>query len=241
MIATMEPDETTRPQKATRQKRTDLPRDYAATRKSLIEKLSNWEDQRTWDEFYQTYWKLIYSVACKSGLPQDEAFDVVQETVLSVAKQWKRGQTYDPGKGSFKTWLMNLTRWRIADQYRKKNRNPAARNQAGGTPDGDGGFRGTATIDRMEGLNGVDEMDQLWEREWQQNLSEIALDRVKKKVSPKQFQIFDAYVVKGWEVQQVREQLGVSQTQVYLAKHRVSALLKKEIEALQKSDSEWQA
>ncbi len=25
---------------------------YAHTRKSLIAKLDNWEDQRTWDEFY---------------------------------------------------------------------------------------------------------------------------------------------------------------------------------------------
>ena len=31
---------------------------YAKTRKSLIARLDNWEDQRTWDEFYQTYWRL---------------------------------------------------------------------------------------------------------------------------------------------------------------------------------------
>ena len=90
---------------------------YAQTRMSLIEKLADWEDQRTWDEFYKTYWRLIYSVSTKAGLGNDEALDVVQETVLSVAKQWKKGQTYDPGKGSFKTWLMNITRWRIADQF----------------------------------------------------------------------------------------------------------------------------
>jgi RNA polymerase sigma-70 factor (ECF subfamily) len=51
----------------------------AKTRKSLIAKLDNWEDQRTWDEFYQTYWKLIYSVAIKAGLRADEASDCVQE------------------------------------------------------------------------------------------------------------------------------------------------------------------
>jgi RNA polymerase sigma-70 factor (ECF subfamily) len=33
------------------------------TRKSLIEKLDNWEDHKVWDEFYQTYWRLIFSVA----------------------------------------------------------------------------------------------------------------------------------------------------------------------------------
>lgn len=82
---------------------------YAKTRKSLIARLDNWEDQRTWDEFYQTYWRLIYSVAIKAGLRSDEAFDCVQETILSIAKQSKR-KLYDPEQGSFKTWLMNMTR-----------------------------------------------------------------------------------------------------------------------------------
>ena len=58
----------------------------AKTRKSLIARLDNWEDQKTWDEFYQTYWKLIYAVAVKAGLRPDEAFDCVQETILSIAK-----------------------------------------------------------------------------------------------------------------------------------------------------------
>ena len=59
------------------------------------------------------------------------------------------------------------------------------------------------------------------------------MEKVKKLVSPKQFQIFDAYVVKDWEASRVREELGVSMAQVYLAKHRVGGLMKKEIEKLQ--------
>ena len=51
------------------------------TRKSLIARLENWEDQRTWDEFYRTYWRLIYSVALKAGLREDEAWDVVLQTL----------------------------------------------------------------------------------------------------------------------------------------------------------------
>ena len=87
------------------------------TRKSLIARLENWEDQRTWDEFYRTYWRLIYSVALKAGLREDEAWDVVQETILSIAKQ-SRKNIYKPEQGSFKLWLWNMTRWRINDQFR---------------------------------------------------------------------------------------------------------------------------
>lgn len=97
---------------------------YAKTRKSLIARLDNWEDQKTWDEFYQTYWRLIYAVAIKAGLRPEEAFDCVQETILSIAKQSKK-KLYDPEQGSFKTWLMNMTRWRINDQFRKRKKDTA--------------------------------------------------------------------------------------------------------------------
>ena len=94
------------------------------TRKSLIARLENWEDQRTWDEFYRTYWRLIYSVALKAGLREDEAWDVVQETILSIAKQ-SRKNIYKPEQGSFKLWLWNMTRWRINDQFRKRKKDTA--------------------------------------------------------------------------------------------------------------------
>jgi len=130
--------------------------------------------------------------------------------------------------------LMNITRWRISDQFRNKQKNPAAMNQAGGTLDGDGDHRRTATIERIEGENGADLLEQVWENEWKTNLSDVALERVKKLVSPKQYQIFHAYVIKEWDTDKVKKELGVSQSQVYLAKHRVGSLLKKEIEGLKK-------
>ena len=60
-----------------------------------------------------------------------------------------------------------------------------------------------------------------------------ALARVKRQVKPRQYQIFDLYVVKGWPVDQVRQTLGVSATQVYLAKFRISNLVKKEVRKLE--------
>ena len=52
---------------------------------------------------------------------------------------------------------------------------------------------------------------------------------MKRKVDGKQYQIFDCYVMKEWPVKKVAKELGVSVTQVYLAKHRVSALMKKDL------------
>ena len=206
---------------------------YERTRKSLIDRLDDWEDQGAWDEFYRTYWRLIHRVSLKAGLPNDEAFDVVQETVLTIARQWKKGKTYDAEKGSFKNWLMNVARWRISDQFRKRAKNPAALAAASAyhrSDNDESGGRGTATIERF--ADPKDNLEKVWDAEWSQNLTRVARDRVKEKVSPKQFQIFDCYVIKEWSATKVKEELGVSMAQVYLAKHRVGGLMKKELETM---------
>ena len=84
----------------------------------------------------------------------------------------------------------------------------------------------------MEDPNG-DVLDRLWEVEWKKNIADAALARVKSQVSPKQFQIFDCYVVKQWDAKKVQKSLNVSMAQVYLAKHRVGSVLKKELAKLE--------
>ena len=196
-----------------------------ATRRSLVDRLANWDDQRRWQEFFDTYWKLIYSAAQKSGLTDSEAQEVVQETVITVAKKIDKLR-YDPARGSFKGWLLQITRWRIADQFRKRDR---AQTECERSDDD----RQTVTIERIPDLDVID-LDALWEQEWQENLLDAAIARVKKKVDPKHFQIFDCYVRKEWPAQKVAAQLRVSVGQVYLARHRVSALIKKEVKNLER-------
>jgi RNA polymerase sigma factor (sigma-70 family) len=196
-----------------------------ATRRSLVDRLGNWDDHTRWQEFFDTYWKLIYSVARKAGLSDAEAQDVVQETIITVAKNiGKLG--YDPGVGSFKGWLLNIARWRIADQFRKRM---PGHNSAIRLSDD----RRTVTIERVADSNAID-LEELWEREWQENLLATAMTRLKKKVAPKHFQIFDCSVRKEWPAQKIADALGVSVGQVYLVRHRVAALLKKEIKALER-------
>jgi len=94
------------------------PDELLPTHWTLIERLKNWDDQESWRQFFDTYWKLIYGVAIKSGLTHPEAQDVVQETVMSVCKSMHNFKA-DPAHGSFKAWLLNLTRWRITEVWCK--------------------------------------------------------------------------------------------------------------------------
>src|SRR6266480_6140625 len=92
------------------------------TRASLLGRLKDWKDEASWKVFFETYWKLIYSAAIKAGLTDAEAQDVVQETVISVFKTIPDFQ-YKAAGGSFKSWLLQLTSWRIGDQFRNRQRN----------------------------------------------------------------------------------------------------------------------
>lgn len=201
--------------------------DLLPTRLSLLNRVKDLGDNQSWQEFFDRYWRLIYGVAIRSGLTEIEAQEVVQETMVAVSKKMP-GFVYDPSIGSFKGWLLHMTRWRINDQLRKRQREAQAFVRPRDTT-----RDGTATIERIPDPAGH-MLEAVWNEEWERNLAEAAIERVKRQVSPRQYQIFDLYVVKRWPIQKIAGTLGVNLGQVYLAKHRVGALLKKEIKSLEK-------
>src|SRR5216117_1881985 len=83
------------------------------TRRSLLSRLRDWQDQAGWREFFDTYWRLIYNVARKSGLADAQAQDVVQNTFIYLSRRMPNFH-YDPARGSFKSWLRVVTRSRIS-------------------------------------------------------------------------------------------------------------------------------
>ncbi len=79
-------------------------------------------------------------------------------------------------------------------------------------------------------------LDELWEKEWQQNLLDVALTRLKRRLDARNLQIFDFYVQKGIPAEEVASRFRVPVEQVYLAKHRVTEALREEIKALKRED-----
>ena len=205
----------------------DLPnlKELIPTRDSLLSRLKDWRDDDSWRDFFNTYWKLLHGVALKAGLTQEEAQEVVQETVITVARRIPEFK-YDPTVCSFKTWLLNLTRWRIVDQLRK--RRPAVTDRA--RPDA---ATRTAAIECVPDPTSLD-LGEVWDEEWERQLLAAAIQRVKHKVKPEQYQVFHLCVFKEWPVKKVAAQLGVSAAHVYLAKHRIGALLKREVKSVRK-------
>jgi RNA polymerase sigma factor (sigma-70 family) len=195
-----------------------------ATRASLLQRLKNCDDQSSWQEFYDLYRGLIGSFALKAGLTPSEAEEVVQETVIGVARKLPEF-SYNPAKCSFKTWLLNQTVWRIKDQLRKRPPQGATvrpiQNDTGRT----------GTVERIPDAS-EERLALLWENDWQQAVLVAALHRVKRSANLKDCQIFDLHVLRGIEPRQVAGSLGVTVARVYLAKHRIGRLIKREVAAL---------
>ena len=208
--------------------------DPIPTRHSLLNRLKDWGDQSSWQDFFDTYWRLIYNVAVKAGLTDTEAQEVVQETVIVVAKKISEFKT-DPARGSFSAWLMHTTRWRIADQFRKRQAE-AERYIAGDTPGDTPALLGedtglTDAINRVPDPAGA-RLEAVWNEEWEKNLMTAALEQVKLQVSPRQYQMFDLHVLQNLPVRDTARTLQASVASVYMAKQRVSRRLKKEITKL---------
>jgi RNA polymerase sigma factor (sigma-70 family) len=208
------------------------------TRPSLLNRLKTGDDPASWREFYHTYGGLIRFFAEKAGLTADEAEEVVQETAIGVARRLPEF-VYDPKVCRFKTWLLNLTRWRIQDQLRRRKavgrvHEPygADKRQVQLEP-GSTLNDGTATIERVPDPR-VPDFGAEWDSAWEKNLLTQALERVRERIDERQFQVFDLCITKGWPAADVAQTLGISLARVYLIKHRVAAKVKNEVHKMEK-------
>ncbi len=194
------------------------------TRPSLLLRVQQWEDTASWREFYRLYRKLIYGFARRAGLPHEDAEDVTQDVFKRVAETIHEFES-DPARGRFRGWLMNLTRWRIADKF---NSRPKGEHRAAGQQQ-DTTSTGTSTINRIPDQANNDAE---WELEWQRHLLDAACERIAKRVKPRHFQAFDLYVRQRRPVLQVARELGINPAALYLIGHRLTKELKAEVAKL---------
>jgi RNA polymerase sigma factor (sigma-70 family) len=194
------------------------------TRASLLARLKNLEDHDSWQNFFDTYWKLIYGVCTKRGLSPSEAEDVVQETMCAIVKHMPNF-SYDRNLGSFKSWLLNMVRWRIADQYRKR---AVVKNMPRQSSAND-----TKAIEEFPDLE-TQQLQSIWDKEWEQALLEAAIVKTRRTINPKKLQIFDLVVRQQVPPNDVAKTFNISVNQVYLVKHRVTQQIKVEVERLKR-------
>ena len=219
------------------------------TRPSLLIRIRNSGDREAWHQFVDLYAPLIYGLARKRGLQDADAADVTQEVFRAVANRIARNQEsevrdqnsevrsqrsegqesgiweYDPKRGSFRSWLYTVTRHKISDFL-------AGRKQPRGTGD-------TGTQRFLEKQPGTYEDESDWQRKYQQRLFAWAAERIQVEFQEPTWKAFWQLAVEGKSGEETARSLGMSVGAVYVAKSRVLARLKKEIEELNREKSEW--
>lgn len=192
------------------------------TRASLLLRLRDWEDSVSWSEFYHLYFKLVYSHGRRAGLSHGEAEEVVHDVFQCVAESIAEFAP-QPNRGSFRRWLLNLTRWRVID-YRRQDDVMAPRKRAR-LPEIETPAAGM--IETLPDPNIVEE--ECWEVDWRSAVLDAALARIAKRVPAKKIQAFELYTRRHWSAARIARELGINQASVYLSNHRLTRKLKKEV------------
>lgn len=199
--------------------------DFSRTRRSLLTRLKNWDDNKGWQEFMDKYGRFIFGLARKSGFSIEEAEDVVQDVLVSVAKKMPEFR-YQGEKGSFKAWLVMIVKSRIIDHLRKKYRRLPECAQPGGEPDA------TRVEERVAQHEDALSHESVWQGEWESYVLSTALARVQERLPAKHFLAFRMCTQQQKSPAEVAKALGISLPMIYVIRHRAGRMVAKEIELL---------
>ena len=196
------------------------------TRVTLLTRLKDGRDGDAWREFVQLYGPVVYRFARNRGLQDADAADLMQDVLRSVARNAHRME-YDPKKGTFRGWLYTVTRNKIYNFLSSNKNRPR------GTGDADAQERLDATPAREEEGPDAD-----WEKEYQRRLSARAMEIVKGEFHANTWSAFWQTAVEGKPAADVGQALKMTAGAVYVAKSRVLARLRDEVQKMLANDEQ---
>lgn len=189
--------------------------DPHATRMTLIARLKNRHDGRAWGEFVEIYMPVVYGFVLRAGLQDADAGDVTQDVFRSVARSID-GFQCERRKGSFRGWLMVVTRSRLCDFLASRRRRI----------DGSGD---SAVHEQIDQTPVHSEAEDVWEQDYQRSVFRWAADQIRDRFKDSTWKAFWQTSVEGKDTKSVAESLGMSEGAVYIAKCRVTATLKETV------------
>jgi RNA polymerase sigma factor (sigma-70 family) len=197
------------------------------TRVTLLARIRDGRDADAWREFVHLYGPVVYRFARNRGLQDADAADLMQDVLRSVARNAPRME-YDPKRGTFRGWLYTVTRNKIYNFL------SAQRNRPRGTGDADAQERLDSTPARDEGGG----PDAEWEKEYQRRISARAMEKVKDEFQAATWQAFWQTAVEGKAAAEVGVVLKMTAGAVYVAKSRVLARLRDEVQKMMEDEDE---
>ena len=184
------------------------------TRESLLQRVKNQDDEKSWEDFVYYYRPFIYNVVRGMNIPHHDAEEIVQ---LVLVKSWSKLPKfeYNRGRGRFRGWLCMVTGNTVRDFLRKKKIlleeiSPEGANES-------------SSIHSQ-----LPEIEKIAEKEWKRYISKLAWESVSKKFKPHVTQAF-LMTVQSIPVSEIVQRLGIAESTVYVYKCRVQRELRSEI------------
>jgi RNA polymerase sigma factor (sigma-70 family) len=196
--------------------------DSPLTRASLLVQLRDGGNHAAWQEFAKLYGPVIYGFARKRGLQDADAADLMQDVMRSVSNAIAR-LDYNRNQGTFRGWLFTITRNKVFNFFSARRVRPQ----------GSGDTTTNRLLDTQpDNSDGAD----AWEMEYQRRLAALAMERVKGEFQESTWRAFWLTAVDGIAVADVAKQISISPGAIYVAKSRVLARLKEEVEAMRRQE-----
>jgi len=172
------------------------------------------KDAAAWERFVWRYRPMICGWCREWGLQGADAEDVAQDVLAKLTE--KLGQfRYDPSR-CFRAWLKTITQRAWSDEV-------------------SGRYRGSESriVQRLESLEARADLKRRFEETFDRELMEIAIHRVRGRVSVPTWEAFHLTAFEGLSGAEASGRLAATVASVFVSKHRVQKLLKEEIRKLE--------
>jgi RNA polymerase sigma-70 factor (ECF subfamily) len=177
-------------------------------------------DQVAWSDFVRRYGPRIYQWCRRWQLQEEDAQDVTQAVLVRLAEKMRSFQ-YDPAR-SFRAYLKTLAHYACCD-FLEGRRRPGA------------GVGGSSVLQMLHTVEARDDLAGRLEAEFDREVLEEAMARVRERVRPHTWEAFRLTALKGRSGADAARHLGMDVTGVFKAKSNVQKMLQEEVRRLEQS------
>jgi len=176
------------------------PREFPETRASLLASMQAGPGAASWREFFDRYSPAVYRIARLRGLAAHDAEDIVQQTMLLIARHIERFD-YDRDRGRFRQWVRSIAESKITDYLRRP--------------------RGESELANIEVSTEVVDMEAAWAEQWKLQDLLWCLEEVAVDFAPRRVEAFRLYVMEGLPAAEVAQRTQLTVGHVYVTRTQI--------------------
>lgn len=183
------------------------------TRPSLLIRIADPKDSAAWAEFVELYEPILIRVAKSKGLQPNDANELAQEVLITVMSSISRFEI-SPRVGSFRRWLATITTNKVQDHFRASKRASLAK------------FGSRTEWSTLED-GSLEDINASLEIQWRHQMLARAVEAVRDTVQHETWRAFWRTSIDMVPVEQVADELHTSVGNIYVARSRLIAKLRK--------------